>query len=176
MGSRKLLSQWFQVALFGDPCSLEMPWLGQGGTEVRRGENGLKRSLKATAAFPVPESYLALFLPALSRPCPNSQQLLVPWDPASTEVSAGCFGPGPWPLRKNRSQRQTLGPKGVLVCPSLSGPDRPQEASEEAVLPRTDVSSDSWLRADSSWPAPGTSVFLNTHHMQESSGWSLESS
>ena len=44
------------------------------------------------------------------------------------------------------------------------------------ILPRTDVSSDSWLRPDPSWPAPGTSVFLNTSHMQESAGWSFESS
>lgn len=43
-----------------------------------------------------------------------------------------------------------------------------QGASGEAILPRIDVSSDSWLRPDPSWPAPGTSVFLNTHHVQES--------
>ena len=96
--------------------------------------------------------------------------------PASVEGPAACFGPVHWPQRKNWSQRQILGHKGGLVCPAFSGPLKPQEASGEAILSRTDVSSDSWLRPDPSWPAPGTSVFLNTRHMQESAGWSLESS
>ena len=60
-----------------------------------------------------------LFLQLLPGPAqtPNSGALR----PASMETSEVCFGPGPWPQRKNGSQRQLLSHKEALVCFALSG-------------------------------------------------------
>lgn len=125
-GFQGTLKSEFSNSAFWLPTFLRNALVGEGGTE-RRSVKWAGEKFKSHNHSDVPE-YLALFLPALSKPCPNSQQPLVPrglplWRPQGLLWM--------WPLASEEelvpdAASEPQGSPGVF-CPLWVPPPRPRQ-------------------------------------------------
>lgn len=114
LGSRKLLSQKFQIVLSGGPHSSEMPVCeeapkggeGKGLGELQKPQLPLP-SLRAT------QNLSFWLFPAPSRPCPISH---------TSALRSLHRGPGGLASEEELVPKAVSGPHGALACPVLSTP------------------------------------------------------
>ena len=98
--------------LFGDLCSSGMPWQGRGALKTGEG-NGLEEKFGSHSHLFCPWEPPGTFPSGSFQAQPRLPTSAL--RPASVEAPEVCFGPDPWPQRRNWSQKQPLGHKGALA-------------------------------------------------------------